>query len=393
MTMIRYFIFSIFYCAIASQVFAQPPHIDSMIVTGNREIVLYGDVGPSPKIFIDSIPIPVTKSDTNYCMCTIPDTGKGSEGYVYIEARGYQSNSKLLTKWDLTVKYGVGCNYNEHYVWRYDLYSFLQGPKNANQLDMQGVILALSPVQFGPGYLYYYFSVGDVPISLYLNENFGIDGGGTEGRKPCDITYDGVAKFLPPLSACDLVIRPSLLLPAYLSTQTGDSIRFIWNKGLSIKKYHLQVATNYLYSPNTSVLVDTIITDSTFLWPFTKSFAQYFWRVQGINNEGTTAWAGTWIFSPDVVNASVSERQFLGSNFWLSYDISSTSLQVNSFQTVNSLSIYDVLGREMQSLHLPNSSVSNGINRYKISILDLPKGSYFLRAISGSNLYSGYFYR
>jgi hypothetical protein len=155
----------------------------------------------------------------------------------------------------------------------------------------------------------------------------------------------------------------------------------------------LQVATNYLYSPDSTILLDTTILDSTFLWPFTKSFAQYFWRVQGINNEGTTTWAGTWIFSPDVVNAFVNELQFLGSNFWLSYDISSTSLQVNSFQTVNSLSIYDVLGREMQSLHLPNSSVSNGINIYKISILDLPKGTYFLKATNRDNIFSGHFYR
>ncbi len=392
--MIRYFISGIlFYCASVCDIVAQPPHIDSMSVTNNGELVIYGDVGPTPKIFIDSISIPVTKSDTNYCMCVIPDTGRGTYGYVYVISGGYQSNAKLLTRWDINVDYG-SCNKVETYHWWYDLYSFLQGPKVATQLQMQVATIYLTPEYIAnPTIPVYVYFVGDVPVNLFTDDHFQVTRSGTGGRKPCDINETGYANFLPPIAACHLVVQPTLLLPDYLSTQSGDSIKFVWKKGLSIESYHLQVATNYLYTPNTSVLVDIIITDTTFLWPFTKAFAKYFWRVQGINNEGTTAWAGTWIFTPDIVNAVVSEAKLPASNFWLSYNFANSSVQVNSVQTINSLTIFDILGREIRSLQLPISKELNGINIYDAPILDLPKGSYFVKATNSSNLYTGYFYR
>jgi hypothetical protein len=113
---------------IASPSIAQPPHINSMDISGNV-LTIFGDVGYTPEIFIDSVSLTVIKSDTNYCSCALPDIGRGSEGWVYIGSRGYRSNAKLLTKWDLTVQYGIGCNYSEHYIWWYDIYSFLQGSK------------------------------------------------------------------------------------------------------------------------------------------------------------------------------------------------------------------------------------------------------------------------
>lgn len=252
--------------------------------------------------------------------------------------------------------------------------------KNASQLEMQGAIVTLNPVSLGNEYPFYLFSIGDVPISLYMNENFGVNYQGTEGRQPCDLTVYGSAKFLPPITACDLVIPPTLLLPAYLSVQKDDTIKFMWNKGLSIQKYHLQVAKNYLYSPDSAILLDTTITDTNFVWQFSKTFEKYYWRVQGINNEGLTKWAGTWIFLPDTVNASVSTASQFIDKFSIRPNPATTSATITysltHSQSMN-LELIDQLGRIIQIMHEGNEE--SGEKNIPLSLSGLPDGAYYLR--------------
>ncbi|MEP7234336.1 MAG: T9SS type A sorting domain-containing protein [Ignavibacteriota bacterium] len=379
---------------ITAPIFAQSPQITSLSVTNNDILTVYGKVGLNPKIFIDSVSIPVSKVDTNYCTCTIPGTGRGSEGYVYFESNGNRSNSKLLTKWDVTVDYWRGCDYTDHFRWWYDLYSFLKGPKNEVQIKSDPATITLTPItNIGtPDYPYYSCIVQGIPIGVNLNPNLAIGGNGTEGRIPCDITISGESKYLPPLDACLLLISPKLLSPANTSIQSGDSLTFSWRKGPSVIIYELQVASNPSFASK-SILLQVDIPDTTYRWWNWKVSPAIYWRVRGINAEGVTVPSEVWSYVPDTTKSEVNSKENEAALFTCSVDPSAMVLYLNSTETLDAVTIYDMLGRKIKTIDSYRSARGGETESYQTSVKNFPSGIYFVKAYHGSKIFSGSFSR
>ncbi len=111
------------------------PRIDSMIVNeAKRQLIIYGDVannGIKPAVSIDSVATEVVEWSDKLCVCTLPDSGKGSAGPVVVLARNMKSNVRILSFW--SGKYIYSGMYPRHWGFfdtlyfrvRGDLYSYL----------------------------------------------------------------------------------------------------------------------------------------------------------------------------------------------------------------------------------------------------------------------------
>ncbi|MFI5264356.1 MAG: T9SS type A sorting domain-containing protein [Candidatus Kapaibacterium sp.] len=80
--------------------FAQQPRIDSIAVDEDKgELVLYGSFPNSSSaiVLVDSISLPITLALDTLIRTKIPDSGKGSSGWVKVNIKNNSSNEKLLT--------------------------------------------------------------------------------------------------------------------------------------------------------------------------------------------------------------------------------------------------------------------------------------------------------
>ncbi|MDP4220024.1 MAG: T9SS type A sorting domain-containing protein [Bacteroidota bacterium] len=98
-----YFIALLFFSAPA---LAQQPRIDSIAVDEDKgELVLHGNFqnSSSAVVLVDSAPLPIVTASDTLMRATIPDSGKGSAGWVSMTVNGSQSNKKLLTYFHIEV--------------------------------------------------------------------------------------------------------------------------------------------------------------------------------------------------------------------------------------------------------------------------------------------------
>ena len=119
---------------------AQPPQIDSMLVDeAKKELQIFGSFGfAKGSVWVDSVKLQIKNWSDTLIYAAISDTGRGTAGPVVVGGRGYQSESKVLTLWEIGATYAISYRssfYLEYthiewsFRWRADLDSRLRRAK------------------------------------------------------------------------------------------------------------------------------------------------------------------------------------------------------------------------------------------------------------------------
>ncbi|MBI5215848.1 MAG: immune inhibitor A [Ignavibacteriae bacterium] len=95
-----------------------------------------------------------------------------------------------------------------------------------------------------------------------------------------------------------------LVEPENGSTYLPSTLQFEWNSAVDATRYHLQIATDSLF---TSIVFDdtTITQTSTIVGPLGDEVT-YFWRVRSLNDFGASEWTSGWNFTTGTKTILVS---------------------------------------------------------------------------------------
>jgi hypothetical protein len=441
----KYLIIVFLLCASAG--FAQPV-IDSMLIDEMKfpnqkesELRIYGSFGNlQGKVWGDSVEMHVSNWTDSLVKASIPDTGRGSAGPVVIGASGYQSAPRVITLWEMKIKYtsehlyDVGSSSatdNFDLLWRLDLHSMLKNKNATGSLYLSGMSSSKTEQRLSTSitingkttsgytdttiypYIYYasfYFQEHKLGLqaTLYVY---------SDGSPNSICSYDSVFNLLPkdttihltgevywetvltpqmtlfppPAKAIALQNNPSIIDPKDNSFGTGtDDIILRWDSLALMDKYHLQVSLDSLFSsthshlPQTQsnkIIVDTIISATEFaLSPLAKN-TQYFWRVAGVNSEGESRWSNTWNFTTgSKANVTTNDNsQLMLSAF---PNPSSNELTVNYMLPDNEhgrIVLYDLQGKMVREYFDKGNA-----SELKWNISELRSGTYILGLITPS---------
>ncbi|MBX2977036.1 MAG: VCBS repeat-containing protein, partial [Ignavibacteriaceae bacterium] len=87
---------------------------------------------------------------------------------------------------------------------------------------------------------------------------------------------------------------PVLALPINDSKGLLNPITSKWKSSIRVEKYILQLSTDATF---TNLIVnDSLLTDTTRLYPIASNYTQYYWRVKAYNAGGESDWSEVWNF-------------------------------------------------------------------------------------------------
>lgn len=158
----------------------------------------------------------------------------------------------------------------------------------------------------------------------------------------------------------------------------------VWRPPESAVSYHLLVSLNNTFSP---AVLDTLVSDTLVRLNPLDSNTRYYWRVSGMNDfgEGGYSVTATFVTSDQIMDVQESGRLpsvfALKQNYPNPFNPSTTigyDIPKNTFVT---LSIYDILGREIAKLVSQNQNA--GHYNVTFNAGSLPSGIYFYRLRAG----------
>ena len=148
--------------------------------------------------------------------------------------------------------------------------------------------------------------------------------------------------------------QPALLYPFNNSNNISEVTPMIWDSNGTVQSYRLQIANDSLF---TSMAYDTNFTiqQITLRAGILLSNHKYYWRVRGSNTYGIGPWSEVWNFRVRTIGIQrisglIPDKYDLEQNFPNPFNPSTTiKFQIPKSEHV-SLKIYDLLGREMETL-------------------------------------------
>jgi len=185
---------------------------------------------------------------------------------------------------------------------------------------------------------------------------------------------DPTGNLLPPGSA------PVLFSPGNNTQGWGVNLTLVWYKIPNATNYHVQLSTDSLFNAfiiNDSTLIDSVRTVSGLtdgVW--------YYWRVRGRNAAGSGPWSSVWRFRTGFVGikpigTEIPKEFRLYDNYPNPFNPTTKIRFDIPGQTLATLTVYDVLGREVATL--VNDQLNPGIYELEFDGLNYPSGVYYYR--------------
>ncbi|MBI5731319.1 MAG: family 10 glycosylhydrolase, partial [Ignavibacteriales bacterium] len=170
-------------------------------------------------------------------------------------------------------------------------------------------------------------------------------------------------------------VPPQLLLPEDKSTGLTLTPTLVWKKSKAAERYRLQVAEGLSILPGI-IIVDTVVTDTSFTVSKLKENKIYTWSLMAINIYGTSALADVFKFKTNIFSNVIAEEEAIPTSYVLNqnYPNPFNPTTVISYQLAVggnvSLKVFDLLGREVATL--VDEFQSAGTHNSQFSILNLP---------------------
>ncbi|HEX9657939.1 MAG TPA: M1 family aminopeptidase [Bacteroidota bacterium] len=207
-------------------------------------------------------------------------------------------------------------------------------------------------------------------------------------RQPLSVQFDPTNEIVlkqASLAAGQVMTVPALLAPANADTVFTDPTPLTWTQSQTAIGYHLQVATDPLFT--SLILDDTTLVDTVRNLSGLTSHTEYYWRVRAFDNVSTTSWSLSWSFTTGILT-SVGSAEVLPAEFLLEQNFPnpfnpSTIIRIHlPVASMVSMRVFDLLGREVTSV--VDEPLEPGIHSIEFSPSGLASGMYFYQVTAGS---------
>lgn len=195
------------------------------------------------------------------------------------------------------------------------------------------------------------------------------------------------SSFSPVRSFTTSISIPLLASPANRDTNQPGNVTLKWNNVQGATSYHVQVATNALFSQTALVFDQKGITDTLKQMNGLQLTKKHYWRVAAETPEYEGAFCLQWNFTTGT-NTSVMDRAEVPGTFALHQNFpnpfnptTNISYQLSE-KTAAVLTVFDALGRVVTTL----VNEVKGPGNYSVTFdrADLMSGVYFYRLQAGS---------
>jgi len=179
-------------------------------------------------------------------------------------------------------------------------------------------------------------------------------------------------------------VTPSLYAPDDGATNQPSTIKVLWYPSVGADHYHLQVSDDEGFS-------SPVVDDSTLLgtWHIVDGLdlAQYYWRVRGLNENGSSPWSAVWRFTVGLIT-DVETESPLPDSYALEQNYPNPFNGISNFRfqlpksIYVTLIVYDLLGREIA--RLIDGVLAPGRYQHPWNAAGLPSGVYLYRLQAGN---------
>jgi uncharacterized lipoprotein YddW (UPF0748 family) len=197
----------------------------------------------------------------------------------------------------------------------------------------------------------------------------------------------GASNFSPVFSfTTGFPQAPSLYYPPNNTGEIPTDTILYWYSTNAAQSYQLMVARGLDFAQNT-IVVDTIVSDTTYHISGLLQNTFYFWRVKAINQYGRSNWSTIWRFKTKTP-VSVEDEDYLDMSFRLEQNypnpfnpgtVINWQSPVSGRQTIK---LFDVLGREIETIVDEYLEAGHHSKLYIVKST-LPSGVYFYRLTVG----------
>ncbi len=197
----------------------------------------------------------------------------------------------------------------------------------------------------------------------------------------------GASNFSPVFSfTTGFPQAPSLYYPPNNTGEIPTDTILYWYSTNAAQSYQLMVARGLDFAQNT-IVVDTIVSDTTYHISGLLQNTFYFWRVKAINQYGRSNWSTIWRFKTKTP-VSVEDEDYLDMSFRLEQNYPNPfnpSTVINWQSPVSgrqTIKLFDVLGREIETIVDEYLEAGHHSKLYIVKST-LPSGVYFYRLTVG----------
>ena len=181
------------------------------------------------------------------------------------------------------------------------------------------------------------------------------------------------------------VAAPELIYPEHNDNDIGEQVTLVWDPSEGAQEYHLQVTDGFVF---TDMIIDTVISNTEYLFENLKPKTRYRWRVSAIESgyEGnfssifffrTLEWVGV-----DDQSLLSESRIKIYPNPAAEYVNISVELPASA---ALSFEMTDIDGNKVKSAS--SGFVNSGVHKSRIDVTKLSSGKYFLRIKAGREIY------
>ncbi len=186
-------------------------------------------------------------------------------------------------------------------------------------------------------------------------------------------------------------VTPLLSEPSHASLNVSLNPILKWAGSLTADTYRLQLSKSLTFNEQTIIVDTSGITDTTFYLENLKPLTNYFWRVAGINEYGSSLWSTSFGFKTMEV-LGVDDNNEIPADYSLSQNFPNPfnpitnidfSLPHAGFVT---LKVYNLLGQKVKTLI--NGYRDKGYYEITLDASDLASGIYIYRLVAENHSFS-----